>query len=62
MSVDEIFYVVTSISMFFFFVELLLASLAQEDYFLHFYFWLDLVATASLITDIGWIWNRIFLS
>jgi len=36
-----------------------LASLAKADYFLGFYFWLDFVATVSLITDIGWIWNEI---
>lgn len=36
-----------------------MSSLAQKDYFLGFYFWLDLIATVSLITDIGWIYNEI---
>jgi hypothetical protein len=36
-----------------------LASFAQKDYFLGFYFWLDFIATVSLITDIGWIYNEI---
>lgn len=36
-----------------------MASLAQKDYFLSFYFWLDLVATVSLLTDIGWIYNKL---
>lgn len=45
--------------MIFFLIELILSSIAKEGYFLGFYFWLDLVATLSLITDIGWIWNEI---
>ena len=45
--------------MIFFAIELIIASIAKDEYFLGFYFWLDLVATLSLITDIGWIWNRI---
>jgi len=36
-----------------------LNSIAREDYFLGFFFWLDLVSTISLITDIGWIWDEI---
>ena len=42
-----------------FLLELLLASVATPDYFLGFYFWLDLIATLSLITDIAWIWDEI---
>ena len=45
--------------MIFFFIELILSSIAKENYFLGFYFWLDFVASVSLITDIGWIWNKI---
>jgi len=45
--------------MIFFFIELFLSSIAKEGYFLGFYFWLDLIASLSLITDIGWIWNPI---
>jgi hypothetical protein len=41
----------------FFLVEIVLASLAKEDYFLGFYFWLDLIATISLIFDIGWLYD-----
>jgi len=50
---------ITFISMMFFLLELILSSIAKEGYFLGFYFWLDLVATVSLITDIGWIWDEI---
>ena len=34
-----------------------MACIAKEDYFLGFYFWLDLISTLSLITDIGWVMN-----
>lgn len=56
---DDIFYSITLISLICFLVELLLASLATPDYFFGFYFWLDLVATLSLLTDIAWIWDEI---
>ena len=42
-----------------FMIELILASLVKEDYFLGFYFWLDLISTISLIFDIGWFWDTI---
>lgn len=45
--------------MIFFAIEIVVASIAKPDYFFGFYFWLDFVATVSLITDIGWIWNVI---
>jgi len=37
-----------------------LSSLAIDGYLFGFYFWLDLIATVSLISDIGWIWNKMF--
>lgn len=42
-----------------FMLEIVIASIAKEDYFLGFYFWLDLVATLSLIFDISWFWAAI---
>lgn len=56
---DDVFFAMTFVSMILFFVELVLSSIAKEDYFNSFYFWLDLVSTISLITDIGWIWDEI---
>jgi len=38
-------------------VEIVLASLAEQNYFLEFFFWLDLIATLSMVPDCGWIWN-----
>jgi hypothetical protein len=40
-------------------MELLLSIYAKKGYWWSFYFWLDLIATVSLIPDIGWIWNPI---
>lgn len=57
-SADEVFWSITSVAMALFLIELIMASIAQKDYFLGFYFWLDFIATISLITDIGWIYNE----
>lgn len=54
---DPAFYILTAISMVLFAIEVFLASLAQEGYFLGFYFWLDFIATISLVSDIGWVWD-----
>ena len=57
---DDIFFGISTAALFFFTLELVLASLAKpKEYFLHFFFWLDLVSTLSLIPDIGWIWDNI---
>lgn len=37
-----------------------MASFAKDDYFLGFYFWLDVISTLSLLLDVGWISNSIF--
>ena len=52
---DDIFYGITTFVMACFIVEIILASYAKPHYFNSFFFWLDVVATISLITDIGWI-------
>jgi hypothetical protein len=56
---DYKFYIMTSISFGFFVVEMVLQSFLREDYWLGFYFWLDLISTLSLLTDIGWIMNAL---
>lgn len=52
---DDVFYAITSFSLLFFMVEIILASFAKKGYFNSFFFWLDVVSTITLITDIGWI-------
>ena len=42
-----------------FLLELVLSSWAKPGYLGSFYFWLDLIATLSLIPDIGWLWLAI---
>ncbi len=56
---DDIFFAITLVGMFMFTVEIILASLSKEDYFLDFFFWLDVVSTISMIPDCGWIWSEI---
>jgi Ion transport protein len=56
---DPTFDVLTIIALVLFGIEIILASIAKEDYFLGFYFWLDLVATLSLILDITWFWTAV---
>jgi len=59
MNADNNFMIITSIAMACFFIELLFASIGTDGYFISFYFWLDLISTLSLITDIEPIWNLI---
>ena len=56
---DSIFYILTAIAFAFFVIELIVSSIVKEDYWLGFYFWLDLISTLSLLTDIGWIMNSL---
>lgn len=49
----------TAISFFFFSVEIAVASIVRDDYWLGFYFWLDIISTLSLLFDIGWIMDAI---
>jgi len=56
---DDYFYAITVLGMFMFTVEIIFASIGKEDYFLTFFFWLDVVSTISMIPDCGWIWNAI---
>lgn len=52
---DPVFWILSTISLGLFSIEIFLACFVKDDYFLGFYFWLDLISTISLITDIGWI-------
>ena len=58
-SADETFNMITSMVLGIFVVEITINALTQENYFNSFYFWLDVISTISLITDITWIWNAI---
>ena len=56
---DGYFTIMTSIALLLFLCELIIQSIGKEDYLNTFFFWLDLISTVSLITDIDFIWNRI---
>lgn len=54
---DDYFNATTTVCLVFFALELILSSLSKPGYLNSFYFWLDLIATISLIPDIGFMWN-----
>ena len=56
---DETFTPLNIISLALFLLELVLASIGKPDYFNSFFFWLDLVSTLSIITDIEPIMNAL---
>lgn len=56
---DDVFNGLSCAALACFSIEIIMASVVKDDYFLGFYFWLDLISTVSLITDIGWIMNGI---
>ncbi|CAG9322320.1 unnamed protein product [Blepharisma stoltei] len=58
-STDDIFFSFVTICMVFFTFDIIISSIIIDRYFLSFFFWLDIVLTASLIMDIGWIWDQI---
>ncbi len=54
---DDVFYSLHTLCFVSFSVEIFLAFLANREYWCGFFFWLDMVSTVSLLTDIGWIMN-----
>jgi hypothetical protein len=56
---DIVFMVITSISFFLFLFEIVFTTIGKKEYLNSFFFWLDIVSTLSLITDIDPIWSRI---
>lgn len=58
-SSDPVFTNLVIISLVMFSLELILSCFGYEEYFNSFFFWLDLVSTASLITDIEPLMNAI---
>lgn len=54
---DPVFNYLTLIVLAGFIIEITLASIAVDDYFLSLYFWLDTLATVTMIMDVTWIWD-----
>ena len=59
MSTDSVFFGLSSCALAFFGIEMILCFIFKPEYRWSFYFWLDLIATISIIPDIGWIWDTI---
>lgn len=57
---DPYFYVVTAVCLVLFFAEIFLSCYCKKDYMFSFFFYLDVVSTASLLFDIGWFSDLIF--
>lgn len=57
---DPYFWVVNILAMAAFLGEIIVSSLVKKDYWLGFFFWLDVISTLSLVLDIGWISNELF--
>jgi class 3 adenylate cyclase len=58
-SADDGFYAVVMFMLIVFAVEFGMLNWLKPKYTFGFYFWLDLVATLSLIPDVGWIWDDV---
>jgi hypothetical protein len=56
---DDLFFFLTTVCLLLFVAEIIGSCVAIEGYFLGFFFWLDLLATASMLADIGWIMDNI---
>ena len=57
---DDLFFLGLLISLVLFTVELLLQSCVVDDFKYSFFFWLDFVATLSLVIDIPWCMDIIY--
>lgn len=53
---DETFMYLNVASMAIFSVELVLTCYSKKDYFNSFFFWLDIISTLSILTDIEPVW------
>jgi hypothetical protein len=57
--VDDAFDILQTLLLFFFSLEILLTCIANREYINSFFFWLDVIATVSLIQDISFIFDPI---
>ena len=58
-SADLPFSIIILVFMAFFIFELIASSILIKNYFLNFYFWLDLISIISTLLDIHWFYNII---
>lgn len=56
---DPFFYVLTIIFFLLFAIEIVIACYVKPGYIFSFFFWLDFLATISMLFDIGWLMDSI---
>ena len=56
---DDVFLALNILALSLFLIELLLSSIGINEYFGSFFFWLDLLSTLSIVTDIEPLWALI---
>ena len=57
--VDASFDNLTFVCLILFSIEITLNAISQDGYLNSFYFWLDVISTLSLVTDISWMWSQV---
>ena len=58
-SADVTFNYITTAALVLFTLEITLNAISEDNYLNSFYFWLDVISTISLLTDISWVWDAI---
>jgi hypothetical protein len=56
---DSVFLLLNVVSFSLFMIELIFSSIGVKNYFGSFFFWLDLLSTLSIVTDIEPLWAAI---
>ena len=59
---DLPFSIIIIVFLVFYIIELIMYSLFIKDYFLNFYFWLDIISIITTLLDIHWFYNSIIES
>ena len=58
---DPYFYVGLLISLLLFTAEILINTLVIEDFKYSFFFWLDIISTLSIISDVRWVMDALVI-
>lgn len=56
---DDFFFFLTTVALLLFTGEIIVSCYVKPGYFPHFFFWLDVLSTASMLFDIGWITDTV---
>jgi hypothetical protein len=59
LSQDAIVYATILFVMVIYLIDIIISSIAKNDYIFSFFFWADILCLISLLPDCGWIWNNI---